>query len=502
MKIVLALATAGLVQTAHAADCGDALRHAQVPDLRLTETATVARDQPWVDRTGKPQDPVGTAFCRVRGVIEKEIGFELWLPAPDQWNGKLLAAGVGGEAGTFNYADLARGVRRAYASASTDTGHELEDKDWALNRPDRRANFAARANHLLAQKTKALIAAYYGSATRHAYFIGCSGGGREAMKEVQAYPADFDGVLAGGTGPDQLAVSMRLLWSQYVAGPAMASTVGPDTWRLVADAAAEACDANDGVRDGVIENPAVCRFKPQALLCKPGQTGNCLSQAQVDAVGRMFAPLRDESGRALDQGILPGVRITLAPRSAFAYSLFGKVVHGDPHWNPLELNIARDHAAARAAWPDLPNEETDLSAFRANGGKLIFYHGWADPWILAQLPITYFQQVNRRMGDTADFFRLFMVPGMGHCAGGPGTDHFGSRGDAPAVDADHDMLSALEAWVERGKAPQRIIASRVEQGQVTRTRPLCPYPSRAVYKGSGSTDDAANFQCLNKERKP
>jgi feruloyl esterase len=499
MRILLALAAAGLAHAAHAADCGAALRQAQVADLKLTQAETVAAGQPWLDRTGTGREPVGAAFCRVRGVIEQEIGFELWLPEADQWNGKLLAAGVGGEAGTFNYADLARGVRRAYASASTDTGHVAEDKDWALGRPDRRANFAARANHLLAQKAKELVAAYYGNAARHAYFIGCSGGGREGMKEVQAYPGDFDGVLVGGTGPDQLAVSMRLLWSQYVAGPALPPVVDATTWRMVADAATQACDANDGVRDGVIENPAACRFEPRTLLCRPGQTAGCLDRQQVDAVTRMYAPLRDEHGRALDQGILPGVPITLAPRSEFAFSLFGKVVHGDPRWDPAGLEIARDHAAARRAWPDLPNEQADLSAFRDRGAKLIFYHGWLDPWILAQLPVSYFEQVNRRMGDTSDFFRLFMVPGMGHCAGGPGTDRFGARGDAPVADADHDMLSALEAWVERGHAPRQIIASRVEQGRVTRTRPLCPYPRQAVYRGAGSTDDAANFQCLNKD---
>ncbi|MES2262621.1 MAG: tannase/feruloyl esterase family alpha/beta hydrolase [Pseudomonadota bacterium] len=500
-RTLLYLAASAIALPAHADQCAGFAGRPAIDGVRLTHAEAVDGTLPWTDRSGKAMPAQGAPLCRVRGVIEQEIGFELWLPPAAAWNGKLLAAGVGGEAGTLNYADMARGVRRGYASASTDTGHRIEDQDWALGRPDRRANFAARANHLLAEKSRALIAAYYGAAARRAYFIGCSGGGREALKEVQAYPGDFDGVLAGGAGPDQLAVSMRLLWSQYVVGPRVSASMHSSDWRLVADAATQACDAADGVRDGVVENPAACRFDPAVLQCRPGQADGCLSDAQLDAVRTLYAPLKDESGRALDEGVLPGVPVTLTPRSAFAYSLFGKVVHGDANWDPATLNIARDHAAARAAWPDLPNDRADIGAFRARGGKLIYYHGWLDPWILAQLPVNYFRQVNRQLGDTGDFFRLFMVPGMGHCHGGAGADQFGGAGgaDAPVQDAEHDMLSALEAWVERGQAPRRIVASRVEAGRTTRTHPLCPYPQQAVHRGLGDGSDANNFECKIKE---
>ena len=490
----------GIVGLAQADECSAFLSHTATADVRLTHAESVSQSQRWSDRENKSKDPVGADFCRLTGTIEQEIGFELWLPLRSQWNGKLLAAGVGGEAGTLNYADMARGVRRGYASASTDTGHRIEDTDWALKRPDRRANFAARANHLLAEKSKALISAYYQRAAQHAYFVGCSGGGREGLKELQSYPNDFDGILAGGAGPDQLAVSMRLLWSQYVLGPRMAAVIDTPVWKRVAEAGIKACDADDGVRDGVVENPAACRFDPAVLQCKAGQSSDCLNDAQLSAVKTIFAPLVDENGRALDEGILPGVAITMMPRSAFAFSLFGKVVHEDANWDPQGLHIARDHAAARRAWPDLPNDRTDISAFRDRGGKVITYHGWLDPWILAQLPINYFRQVNRELGDTSNFFRLFMVPGMGHCRGGAGTDHFGGAGaDSPIIDAQHDMLSALEAWVEQGQAPKYIIASKVEDTRVTRTRPLCPFPQQAVYHGSGSSDEAVNFVCQNKE---
>lgn len=513
MRYTFALLLAALAGAAQAADqaadraadhhaddaCTAFARSAAAGNVRLDADAavTVAAGARWRDRDNVEHEPAGAAFCRLRGTIEQEIGFELWLPLDQHWNGRLLAAGVGGEAGMLNYADMARGVRRGYASASTDTGHVIGDADWALNRPDRRANFAARANHLLALASKQLAAAWYGTAPRHAYFIGCSGGGREALKEVQSYPDDFDGVIAGGTGPDQLAVSMRLLWSQYVVGPRVASLIGAPQWQLVSRAALQACGAN-----GVIDDPAACRFDPAALLCRPGQVENCLNPAQLDAVRTVYAPLRDETGKALDQGMLPGVAVTLSPRSAFAYSLFGKVVHGDASWDPATLNIARDMAAARAAWPDLPNDQPDISAFRARGGKLIHYHGWMDPWILVQLPIGYFNQVQQKLGDTSDFYRLFMAPGVGHCRGGPGADSFGGAGaDAPAVDERHDMLSALEAWVERGRAPDAIIASKVEQGRVTFTRPLCPYPARAFYQ-HGERDDAASYQCKKQETTP
>jgi feruloyl esterase len=500
-RLLLAILALAAAPHARADQCSDFLHQAPPAGVRLSAAASVAAGAAWSGRDGHGMEPVGAPFCRIAGTIEQEIGFELWLPPPQGWNGKLLQAGVGGEAGVLNYADMARGVRRGYASASTDTGHRIEDQEWALGRPDRRANFAARANHLLAEQAKALLAAYYGAPARHAYFVGCSGGGREGLKELQAYPEDFDGILAGGAGPDQLAVSMRLLWSQYVVAPRIESIAGPAAWKLVARAGVAACDARDGVRDGVVEDPAACGFDPATLRCRPGQSGDsCLTPAQLEAVRTLYAPLKDGSGKALDQGVLPGVEITLAPRSAFAFSLFGKVVHGDANWNPATLDIGRDHAAARAAWPDLPNDRTDIGAFRARGGKLIYYHGWMDPWILAQLPIQYFNDVNRRLGDTSGFFRLFMVPGMGHCRGGSGTDRFGGAGmAAPQEDAAHDMLAALEAWVEQGRAPERVVAARVDAGQVTRTRPLCPYPRQAVYTGHGSTDDAANFVCQTKE---
>lgn len=470
------------------------------PSLSAIDAQPVGAGDTWTDDGSAARPATGTAFCRVRATIATGIGAELWLPEEPQWNGKLLAAGVGGEAGTYNYADMARGLRHGYATASTDAGHRKGDRDWALD-PVKRAAFASQGNHRLAVEAKAMIAAYYGNVPRRSYFIGCSGGGREGLKEAQSYPDDFDGIVAGGSGPNQFAASMRLLWSQYVVAPRIGTVMRDSDWDMVASAAVKACDGLDGVRDGVITDPRRCDFRPRALLCRPGAKGPCLTPDQVAAADQIYAPLRDEHGRLIDDGLLPGVRVTQEPRSEFAYSLFGRLVHGDPQWNPAQLNISRDMAAARQLWPDLPNDRTDLSAFAARGGRMIYYHGWQDPWILAQHPIDWFRGVARATPDADSVLRLFMVPGMGHCRGGAGADQFGGAGaDGPQVDAEHDMLAALDRWVETGVAPGHIVATRIEGRKPAFTRLLCPFPRLATLRRGAKGDTASDYICT--EEKP
>lgn len=473
-----------------------AARFAGTPGMIHIEAEIVAADGPWRDDHGRMGLPSGVEACRVRARLAPDTGIELWLPMPAAWNGGFLAGGVGGEAGTYNYADMLRGLRRGYAAGSSDGGHSFADRDWAMD-ADKRAAFAATANHQLAVAAKQLIATFYGRPARRALFVGCSGGGREGLKEAQAYPQDFDGILAGGAGPDQLAVSMRLLWSQYVVLPQASAIMPAAKWSLLSRAAIAACDVRDGVKDGMIADPRQCGFRPRDLSCRPGQgEDDCLSPDQVALAERLYAPLRDAAGHAIDSGLLPGVEVTPGPRSDFAFSLYGKVVHGDPHWDPAALDIGREMAGARRLWPDLPNDRTDLSAFAAHGGRLLYYHGWMDPWILAQQPIRWFAQVAAKTPDAGRFMRLFMVPGMGHCRGGPGPDSFGGAGgDAPVPDAEHDMLSALEAWLDTGHAPERIIASKVVDGHTTYTRPLCAYPQAAVPLTGGDTSQAAGFVC-------
>lgn len=504
MKLTaLALATtfAAIAAPAVAAPC-DGVERLRVPDVRIERTTEVDPARPLTPPFAGAS-PIAIALCRIEGVIEKEIGFELWLPAADAWNRRLLVGGVGGQAGAFNHRELARGIRRGYASASTDTGHKADDRHWLLGRPDRAANYAYRANHLLAVKTKAIIAAVYGAAVRNAFFVGCSGGGRQALTEVQRYPEDFDGVIAGAPGVDTPRMSARRMWEMQQHsrwGPLMDSV----DWKLVADAAVIECDGLDGVRDSVIDDPTLCRFDPGRLACAKNGGEKCLSPEQIAAVRRLYAPLHDENGRRIDDGLLPGILVSPTPLpepftpgpSYLAVALFGDGVHGDPNWDPRGFNIARDLPAIDKVM-NLHADDPDLRPFLRRGGRLILYHGWADPLVAPQSTIAYYRAVRARSGKAAaDRVRLFMAPGVDHCVGGAGPDRFGGAGgDAPIADADHDLLSALERWVDQGQAPERIVATRQESDPTVRTRPLCAWPLRARYRGQGSTDDAANFLC-------
>ena len=439
-------------------------------------------------------------FCRVQGTIEKEIGFELWLPSPDNWNGKYLGAGVGGDAGAFNFLDLPRGVERGYAAASTDSGHKLSDRQWMLGDPQRLSNFEHRAHHLLAVTAKQIISAYYAKPAAHSFFIGCSGGGRQGLKEAQRYPGDYDGIIVGAPGPKTATMSARRLWEikLHRQNPGLMSDAD---WALVADAATQQCDGKDGVVDGIINNPHQCHFDSQALQCRPDHKPGepCLSEQQLGLVRTIYGPMQDENGKRIDNGLLPGVRVTASPESRLAPALFGQVVHRSANWDLTTFRIAGDLEALNKLMPGLSADDAELQPYRDAGGKLIIYQGWQDPAVAADMSIAYADAVRARShGRQAfdSFFRLYLAPGVLHCRGGPGPDQFGGAGaDAPTVDADHDLLSALERWVDQGVAPSRIVASQLVNGRVLRTRPLCPYPEEARYSGSGDPDVAASYLC-------
>jgi feruloyl esterase len=497
--LALALHSKGLMaqaQPAGAVDACGAIRNAALPDVRITAATTVAAQPAWSPGPGRPF-AVARPFCRVEGVIEKEIGFEVWLPQASDWNGKLLGAGVGGDAGTFNYQDLPRAVARGYAAATTDSGHKASDTVWMLGDPQRLVNFELRAHHRLAEVAKALIERNYARPARYSYFIGCSGGGRQGLKEMQRFPGDYDGIIAGAPGPDTAEMTARRMWEINIRD-ANAGVMSREQWQFVADSAVQQCDAADGVKDGVAEDPRLCRFDPARLACVPGQSTQCLNPAQVKLAQAIYAPLRDEEGRTLDDGLLPGVVVD-SGRSRLAPATFGQAIRRKADWDGKDFNLSRDLPAIGRVMPELRADDPNLAAFRARGGKAILYQGWLDPAVAARMTLAYFEAVQKAMGpaQAESFLRLYMVPGMLHCGGGSGTDRFGGGGaDAPVVDARHDLLSALEDWVEHGRPPQAILASRVENGQVVRTRPLCPAPAMARYTGSGSTDEAANFRCV------
>ncbi len=437
---------------------------------------------------------VDAPFCRVQGTIGADIGFELWLPDPAHWNHRMLGAGVGGDAGIFNFRDLATGVTRGYAAATTDTGHKAAQRDWMLGPPSRLEEFERIAEHRLAQTGDLLLRGLYGEPPEHRYFIGCSGGGRQALKEMQDYPTDYDGVIAGAPGPRTSEMTVRRMWEllQREHHPGLMSA---GDWQHVVDAAVAQCDAQDGVRDGVIADPRACRFDLRSIQCKAGSNGFCLSPDQLALAQTIYAPLQDATGHALDEGILPGVLVD-SGHSRLAPAIFGQAVRHRTDWDGADFDVAHDYAAIRQALPDLDADKADISRFAADGGKAILYQGLNDPAVAARMTIGYFDRVADALGPRArETIRLFLVPGMNHCMGGEGADRFGgSDAPAPSNDPGHDMLAALDGWVTGKAAPDRLIASKIVGGRVTETRALCAYPSMPAYTG-GDSSQAASFVC-------
>lgn len=490
-----AAAPAATQAPADAAACA-ALPSRAPADVRVTRATAISANETIAGGRG-PAQPIGVAFCRVEGVIEAEIGFELWLPLGRAWNGKFLGAGVGGAAGMLNTADMRRGVARGYAAASTDTGHKASDATWMLGDPIRLANYEHRANHLLAVKAKEMIRAFYGAPPHYSYFTGCSGGGRQGLKEMQLYPGDYDGIISGANGPDTPAMTTRRMW-ELILRDSKPGLMTPADWKLIADKGIEACDGLDGVKDGVAEDPRVCRFDVRSLQCRGAKTATCLSAEQVSFARQFYEPMRDSAGRALDQGLLPGVLVD-SGRSQLAPATFGQAIRRQANWQGEGFDVGRDLAAIDRVMPNLRADKTDLSAFRMRGGKVIMYSGWMDPAVAGRMMTDYYDKLVAAAGGeaaSAQFARLYMMPGVFHCGGGPGPDQVGGRLEGGrVVDPQYDFLTALEQWVEQGRAPGAFVASKVVDGKTVRTRPICPYPAIAMYVGKGSTDEAQNFVC-------
>lgn len=484
-------------QAAPVAGGCEALLHRTIGGAEITAAAPIAPDPVWIAPQAPAQSGVHQPFCRVFARIEHTIGFELWLPESDHWNGRFLGAGVGGSAGFYNFTGLARGVDRGFAAASTDTGHQLTDHEWML---DQKAaeNYAHRAVHLMTVAAKRVIADYYGHAAHYAYFTGCSGGGREALKELQRYPTDYNGILAGAPGPNMPMLSVRHmlsgLWQQQ-----SGITIEEADWKLVQQQAIRECDALDGLSDGVVEDPRRCHVNLEELKCRPDNAGSCLSPEKLAVVERIVAPISDGAGHQLDSGLLPGVRSRPGPPPSLVAELFGQGAHHDAHWDPATFDPPADLALAYREQPELRADDPKLQAFSRHGGKAILYQGWMDPSVIAEQTLNYYDHVITTAGGLAPatkFIRLFMVPGMYHCGGGDSTDRFGGEAGSVSDDPAHDALSALIQWTEQGVAPDQIIASRVVNGQVVRTRPLCAFPAVDHYNGSGAPDEASSFNCL------
>ena len=474
----------------------EAAKHLSVEELRQVRLPEVVIESVKEVTPEAEKHPKAPARIEVKGVIGEHIRFELLLP--EAWNGRFVMGGGGGFVGTVQNA--ARGsVSKGYATVGTDTGHQSEPgylAGWALDNLEAKVNFGYLAVHRTAEAAKALIRTYYGAEPAHSYFVGCSRGGGQAMMEAQRYPKDFDGIVAGApafhwTGIAAMAVTIAK--ALYPDPRHLDRTVlTKDALRKLQAAILEQCDALDGLKDGVIQDPASAHFD---LSKVPGLTGK-----QRKAIAAIYQGARNEKGAIYpgfappaecdpDQWIawLTGPSPTLAkdhvPDLTFAFStqIFKYLIFNDPDWNYAKYDFSNFERDTRLAASYLNATSPDLSAFKGKNGKLILWHGWADPALPAQGTIDYYRQVQARDEQAADYCRLFLVPGCLHCGGGPGA-------------ADVDWLSVIVDWVESGKAPDRLIASKKEGGKAVMTRPLYPYPDHAVFKGSGDTTSAESFQ--------
>jgi len=467
-----------------------------------------------------------SAFCRVVAEAtpsaDSSIKIEVWMPVNGQngggWNGRLQGRGNGGFSGEIAYQQLGIGVFQGYAMAGTDTGHsgEATYASWALGHPEKVADYGYRGIHEMTRVAKAAVKAYYNNGPQRSYFWGCSNGGRQALMEAQRFPEDYDGILAGAPANYFTHLLAKAL------ADAQATTLDPGSYipssklPAIARAVNAACDAQDGVTDGILNDPRQCHFDPGTMLCKEGDSEKCLTAAQVTALKKLYEGPDDAKGRKIFPGYLPGAEegpggwetwITgPAPGKsllfAFSGGYFSNFVYGKADWNYKNASVDQAMKAADEKTAQMLNAtEANLTALKARGGKLILYHGWNDPAISALNTINYYNDVVSKMGarETEALARLYLVPGMQHCGGGPGTDSFG-QGAAGTKDAQHSVELALEEWVEKGTAPAAIVATKYEGGDPSKgakmTRPLCPYPQVAEYKGSGDTNDASNFVCV------
>jgi len=434
------------------------------------------------------------AFCRVAATLmpaaDSEIKIEVWLPESG-WNGNLQAVGNGAWAGTISYPAMGTALAAGYATASTDTGHTGGNPaTFVPGHPEKVIDFSYRAVHEMTVAAKAIIHARYGNNPKYSYWNGCSTGGRQALTEAQRYAADYDGIIAGAAAIYTTHLQGAQVWSAAVVHRDEASYIPPAKYAILHDAVLDACDALDGVKDGVLENPGKCRFDPQVLLCKAADAPSCLTAAQVEAARQIYAGPADSHGKqlfpGLERGSESGWATLSGPRPmALADETYKFLVFNDANWNYLTFSAERDIATGdKAAGTMMNSIDPNLKPLFSHGGKVLMYHGWADPGIAPRNSVNYYNSVIDKLGKaaTANSIRLFMVPGMGHCGGGDGTSTF-------------SMIDALSKWVEQGKAPERIEAARVRAGKTDRTRPLCPYPQVGVYNGSGSTDESANFSC-------
>jgi feruloyl esterase len=424
-----------------------------------------------------------------------------------------LGIGNGGFGGSVSgpALDMRRALAKGYATAGDDLGHELTeiviDGSWVIGHPEKLKDFAYRADHVTAQFAKALLATYYGRAQQTSYFRGCSNGGHEALMEAQRYPADYDAIVAGAPANAWTHIMTGFVWNERALNETPQSQIPKSKLAVIMKAALAKCDTLDGVKDGIINDPASCHFDPSQLSCKSADGPDCLTKPQLTALKKIYAgPVDPRTGKRIYPGFPAGAEGLpqnwetwivgpAAYQGQFGNQVFGSFMLGDPHWDYKTFDFDKDTARADVSiGPILNSDDPDLSAFAARGGKLILFQGWDDAAITPLGTIQYYRDIQKKMGRARaqQFVRLFMAPGMMHCGGGPGPDHF-------------DAVAAVDQWHQTGEAPESIVAAKypdspaarlgVPTGEPLSTRPLCAYPRVAHWTGKGSADEAKNYVC-------
>ena len=501
--VVLAL-IAPAQQRPHAASSCESLTALRLPNATVTSATEVAAGA-FTPPTA-PGRGVAPAlakmlaalqpFCRVAitstPTADSDIKIEVWLPARS-WNGKLQAVGNGGWAGTISYPAMAAAMARAYATVSTDTGHTTPGASFAVGHPEKLVDYAHRSLHEMAINAKAIVDAYYAKPAAASVWNGCSTGGNQGLTLASMYPNDFDAIIAGASPDPRARLHAVRLLAHRIVHRTPGSHIPPEKFPVIHDAVMNACDAKDGVKDGVLEDPAACRFDPQVLACSGADGPSCLTAEQVVTARALVSDVKHpQTSRVLYPPLLqPGSELnwaTLAGPQPFgnAAEAYKFLVANDASWDPTHFSPESDVELTDKKAAVLNTVTPNLKPFFARGGKLFMFHGWNDQQVPAMSSVTYYTRVLDAAGKNAagKSIQLYMVPGMNHCQGGVGTDTF-------------DKVAAMEEWMAKGRAPAQIVASHATNGNVDRTRPLCPYPQVAVYKGSGSTDAAVNFACRN-----
>lgn len=538
---------------ASAATCeslsGLALPNASVTTAQSITSGSFTPPNSSTPLTGLP------AFCRIAvtstPTADSLIKLEVWIPAGAAWNGKYEQLGCGGFCGSISYTGLAEAIRRGYASAATDDGNQAGGlATFVLGHPERIIDFGYRALKETTDKAKAIIAAFAGSGPSRSYFAGCSDGGREALMEAQRFPEDFDGIIVGSPANAWTHLFAGFIWNEQALLVDPASYIPPSLLPVLSNAALAQCAGQDGgvATDPFLNDPRDCRFDPASVQCRPGQDPTtCLTAAQVKAARAIYGGPHDPgTGKLIFPGYEPGTEanpanwplwITGASRDAdlstavnaprnpgqalqefFGNNFFADFVFQDPNFDFRAFNFTKDLALADNGVGMIVNSiDPDLRPFKVRGGKMLHYVGWADSAIAPMNSVDYYGEVRDALHGNArhdpdggsfkkirEFYRLFMVPGMAHCGGGDGVNAFGNgTSNGPVVDADHDLLMALDRWVEHGVAPARLIGTHYLNNNrasgVQFQRPLCPFPQVARYDGVGDPTVASAFACVKDE---